>query len=127
MNHRRITEMAARIVVCVALSVFVAGCGQSCDTAATCPVVVPPRAESPDEEIVDAAFAHEIHLVADGESREIDLPDVPLGDGDMARIGRLSRLEVLKLPKATISDVGLSHLAGLSELNTLVLGKTLDH
>jgi hypothetical protein len=109
---------------CTALTLVVAGCGPSCDDANLCPVVVPHHEDVSPRGPMDAEFAHQIHMVADGRSREIDVPDAELADEDVARLDTLTTLEAIKLPRAAISDAGVAHLARFDNLDTLVLGST---
>src|SRR5262249_26133354 len=54
------------------------------------------------------------------ELREVEAPRAVATDADMAPVGRLSRLEVLNLDARNVTGKGLSQLANLSHIRTLL-------
>ena len=48
--------------------------------------------------------------------QELNLPGVPIEDGDLANIAGLVNLRVLHLEKTPVTDAGLTHLKGLKNL-----------
>jgi hypothetical protein len=56
--------------------------------------------------------------------REVRFPATPLGDADLARLGRIASLRKVILDSTRITDAGLVHLARLTNLEELDLADT---
>jgi Leucine-rich repeat (LRR) protein len=79
----------------------------------------PPRPEAPVP--TEATFVLQLDRVRAGASDRIEVESSSIGDADLALLGDLAGTRHLKLKRADISDAGLAHLAGLTQLETLVL------
>src|SRR5579863_2757850 len=66
----------------------------------------------------DDSLVAQVRQVREGKSDAVELESQPVSDDDLEPLAGLTGLRKLVLKKAGISDAGLRHLAGLTELQT---------